>query len=404
MVDRPPGMARSRALTLLAVATLMTMSVWFSASFVVAALTDRWGLTPAGASLLTIAVQVGFIVGALGSAMTGLADALPGRRLMAIGAAGAAVANLGLVLAGSVAAVVGFRLLTGAALALVYPPALKEVATWYRQGRGLALGVMIGALTVGSALPHLVLTISGIRWQAVVVATSGLSAVGAAIALSLRHSGPYQFAHSRFRLGEAMRSLRVKAVALADIGYVGHMWELYAMWAWIGAFIGSVRPFADRGSGDGPGADVVAFVVIGIGALGCLAGGRLSDRRGRAYAALVSLLCSGSCALALVFSAHYPPWLTIAICLVWGFSVIADSAQFSAIVTEHAVQDFVGSALSAQLAIGYATTIVTIYLVPNLAIGHSWGVAFGVLAIGPAFGAVAMWRLHAAVTVTPVCG
>lgn len=383
---------RRRALTVLALATFFTMSVWFSASFIVSALVAEWHLSTTGASLLTIAVQAGFIVGALGSATTGVADALPGRQLMAIGAVAAAAANLGLLAAASAPVGFAFRFLTGVALALVYPPALKEIATWYRKGRGLALGIMIGALTLGSALPHLVLTIDGITWRTVIGATSAFAAIGALLASSLRRSGPYPFARSRFRLSEALRSLRVKEVALADLGYVGHMWELYAMWAWIGVFIGTVRPFADS---TGSAANVVAFAVIGIGSLGCLVGGVLSDRVGRAYSALVSLIFSGSCAVALVFNRHYPPWLTVLICFAWGFWVIADSAQFSAIVTEHAVQQFVGSALSLQLATGYTATAVTIWLVPHVVERYSWGVALGVLALGPAVGAIAMWRCNA---------
>jgi MFS family permease len=385
-----PAAGRRRALLILALATFFTMSVWFSASFIADQLAREWQLTATGSSLLTIAVQAGFIVGALGSGATGLADMLPGRRLVVIGAAAAALANLSLLLVTTATAGIAARFLTGIALALVYPPTLKEVATWFRQGRGLALGIMIGSLTLGSALPHLVMTFGDVSWRAVIVATSALAASGAALAASLRRSGPYPFGRSRFHLGEALRSLRVKAVALADIGYIGHMWELYAMWAWIGVFIGTVPPF----DGHGTAANVIAFAVIGVGAIGCLVGGLLSDRVGRAYSALVSLLFSGSCAVALVFSSHFPAWLTITVCFVWGFWVIADSAQFSAIVTEHAVQQFVGSALSLQLAAGYATTVIAIWLVPHLAEHYSWGTAVGVLALGPAVGSVAMWRCH----------
>lgn len=383
---------RRRALLILALANFLTMSVWFSASFISDQLEAEWQLSATGSSLLTIAVQAGFIAGALGSAATGLADRLPGRKLVVIGALAAALANLSLLLADTAAAGIAFRFLTGVALALVYPPTLKEVATWFRRGRGLALGIMIGSLTLGSAMPHLVMTFGNLSWRSVIVATSILAGIGAALAASLRGSGPYPFGRSRFRLGEALRSLRVKAVALADIGYIGHMWELYAMWAWIGVFIETVPPF--DGGRSGTAANVVAFAVIGVGALGCLVGGVLSDRVGRAYSALVSLLFSGSCAVILVFSSHYPAWLTITVCFLWGFWVIADSAQFSAIVTERAVQQFVGSALSLQLAGGYATTVVAIWLVPLLAERYTWGIALGSLALGPLVGSISMWRCH----------
>ncbi|RCG13687.1 MFS transporter [Streptomyces reniochalinae] len=365
------------------------MSVWFSASFVVPQLQDRWGLSSGQSSLLTIAVQLGFVVGALALAATGLADALPGRRLMCLGALAAAVVNIVLLWAPGFTVAVGLRALTGACLAAVYPPALKEVSSWFRTGRGTALGVMIGALTLGSAIPQLVKATGGLEWRVVIIATSVLTAAGGLSTLLLRSSGPYPFPKSAFSLRAALRAGRDRRVVLANIGYAGHMWELYAMWAWIGTFLASLHGFANRPNGAQLAA-LAAFGCIGVGAAGCLVGGRISDRFGRAQSALISLACSGSAVILLAFVRSLPLPVVLVVAAFWGFWVIADSAQFSAMVTESVDQRFVGSAVSLQLGVGYVTTAVTIYLVPVLADASSWTPALLVLALGPLVGIVAL--------------
>ncbi|MFE4719232.1 MFS transporter, partial [Streptomyces sp. NPDC056728] len=234
------------ALALIALSTFLSMSVWFSASVVVPQLQDMWRLSSGASSLLTIAVQLGFVVGALTLAATGLADAIPGRRLMCLGALTAAVMNLILLWAPGFAVAVLLRALTGACLAAVYPPALKEVSSWFRKGRGTALGVMIGALTLGSATPQLVKATGGLEWRAVIIATSLLTAAGGLATLLLRTSGPFPFPKSVFNLRAALQAGRSRRVVLANIGYAGHMWELYAMWAWIGTFLASLRGFTER--------------------------------------------------------------------------------------------------------------------------------------------------------------
>jgi MFS family permease len=381
-------------LALIALATFLSMSVWFSASFVVPQLQQLWHLSSGESSLLTIAVQLGFVIGALVLAASGLADAVPGRRLMSAGALGAAVVNLLLLWSPGFAVTLVLRALTGAFLAAVYPPALKEVSSWFKEGRGTALGVMIGALTLGSAVPHLVKAFGGLGWQVVIVATSILTAAGGLIVLLVRGSGPYPFPKSVFSLSAALRAIRNREVVLANVGYAGHMWELYAMWAWIGTFLAGLHGFSD--TPDGPRhAALAAFACIGVGAVGCLVGGRISDRFGRAQSALISLVLSGGAAVVLAFARQVPLPLVLIVSAFWGFWVIADSAQFSAMVTESADPRYVGSAISLQLAIGYVTTAATIYLVPVLAENASWTAALLVLALGPVVGIVALIRyLH----------
>jgi MFS family permease len=394
----PPGVAGDtraawRALALVASATLLSMSVWFSASFVGVQLREHWQLSAGQTSLLTIAVQLGFVVGALLAAGTGLADGWPPHRLMAVGACTAAVTNLSLLWATGPVSAVLLRLATGGMLALVYPSALKQLSSWFRRGRGTALGLMIGALTIGSALPHLVNALGGLDWRFVIACTSVLAAAGGALSAVGARSGPYPFPTSTFRPGAAWASVRRRPVLLANLGYAGHMWELYAMWAWIGAFIAALPSLAGQEDRDVVAA-LVAFASIAVGAVGCLVGGLISDRWGRARAAGLCLLCSGTAAVTLGLLRTAPLTVIIAVCLFWGFWVIADSAQFSALITEHVNPALVGSALSLQLASGYLVTISTLWLVPTLAAEVSWTAAVAVLAIGPAIGVAAMITLH----------
>ncbi|MCM0621882.1 MFS transporter [Nocardioides bruguierae] len=389
---------RPTVVALLALGTLLTMSAWFSATAVVPRLRTDWDLGAGGVASLTIAVQVGFVLGALGTAVTGLADAVAPRRLVLVGSWTAAACTAGLLLCDGLAAALPLRAATGAALALVYPPAVREVAAWVTRGRGLALGVMIGALTLGSALPHLVQGVDlGAGWRPVVAATAVLTALGGVVVLAVRGTAPGLVLAGERRpvsLRAGLASLRHRRVLLADLGYVGHMWELYAMWAGVASLLASLPGLA---GGDGADRTValLAFGCIGVGALGCLVGGVLSDRWGRERAAGLALVCSGATALLLaVGHARWPVGVVVALCAVWGFWVIADSAQFSALVTEAAPPEGVGAALAVQLALGYSTTVLTLWLVPTVVAASGWGVALLLLALGPAAGAVAMARLH----------
>jgi MFS family permease len=362
------------------------MSVWFSATFIVSQLEEKWGLSAGQTSMLTITVQLGFVLGAVISAACGLADRVPNRLLICYGAVGASAANAALLIVPGIAMALPMRLLTGLFLAAVYPPALKEMSTWFQGGRGKALGIMIGALTLGSALPHAVSVFGHMQWENVIAITSVLTVIGGALILLVRGKGPYSFARRRFRFATAFHSLRDRNIILANLGYMGHMWELYAMWACVGAFIASLPSIESASLSAG-----LAFVCIGVGALGCWVGGVLGDWLGRAQSALICLVFSGGTVLLLgLFYSALPTAVVITLCAFWGFWVIADSAQFSALVTERADPIYVGGALSLQLALGYLTTMATLWLVPTLVAYFSWNVALISLAIGPVVGIVAM--------------
>jgi MFS family permease len=371
---------------LLALALVLSMSTWFSASAVIPQLRDEWALSAGSAAWLTIAVQVGFVIGALASSMLTLADVLPPHRVVFAGSVGAAAANLGLLAAEGVATAILFRAATGLFLAGVYPPALKLMATWFRQGRGTALGVLVGALTLGSALPFLVRGTGGVDWRPVIVVTSALTLIGGAVALAAVPEGPYPFPRARLDPRQVGLVFSNRGVRLASLGYFGHMWELYAMWAWFLVFARETL-FAS-----GSTAALVTFGVIGAGAVGCAVGGALADRLGRPQVTAAAMALSGLCALTIGL---LPTTVAIVVGVVWGVTVVADSAQFSTMVTEHADQAYVGTALALQLAAGFTLTVATIWLVPVVEEAVGWRYGFAFLAAGPALGIVAMLRLRA---------
>ena len=376
-----------RELFRLAVALVLAMSTWFSTAAVLGQLRVEWSLTDGQASWLTIVVQLGFVAGALVTALTNLADRIDPLRLFFIGTVGAALANLVVVTADGFPLAVAARFVTGAFLAAVYPPAIKAMSAWFRTGRGLALGVMIGALTVGSALPHLINALGGLDWQATLIIASVLTLLGGLIAERICVPGPDSVSAAPFDPSQFRVILRNRSFRLASAGYFGHMWELYAMWAWIAAFYGDV--FRTSRS-----ASLAAFAVIAIGAAGSVVAGVLSDRRSRASAAGQALRWSAGAAVVTGFLVDVPAPIVVAAGLVWGFWVVADSAQFSAIVTESVDPRYVGTALTLQLAAGFTLTVFTIFLVPLIRDAHGWGWAFVLLAPGPILGTWAMRSLE----------
>lgn len=370
---------------LLAITLVLSMSTWLSATAVLSQLRDEWSLSSTAGSWLTIAVQLGFVAGALASSFVNLPDLWPPARVIAAGSVGAAVVNALLAVTDSAGPAIALRFATGFFVAGIYPPALKFIATWFRTGRGVALGVLVGALTLGTASPHLINALGGLEWRTVVLVASGLSLVGAVIALRVEE-GPYPFPRATFDPRQVRRTFGNRGVRLASLGYFGHMWELYAAWAWVHVF------FTDLATNNPRSGAATAFVVIGVGALGCYLGGRLGDTWGRTRTTASAMAISGMCAATIGFVHSLP--VAIAIGLVWGFAVVADSAQFSTMVTELADQAYVGTALTLQLAIGFTLTVVTIWLIPVLERNNGWGWAFALLVPGPLLGVLAMMRLQ----------
>jgi len=385
-----------RVLAILALAELLAMEPWFSASAVAPVLSGLWRLDATSSAWLTISVQLGFVVGALVSAALTLADRWSARRLVAACAMLASIATVGVAFARTPVEAIALRVLTGAALAGVYPPGMKLVAGWYREGRGLAIGVLVGALTIGSASPHLVRwAVPPDHWQAVLEVAAASAFAGGMLVLLVPNDGPFAAPAPAFTWRAAPGLFANRGVSLANLGYLGHMWELYAMWTWLAAFV--VASESARVGGDPPGGRVpalVTFAVVASGALGCWLGGKYADRWGRTLITSAAMTVSGCCALAVGLVFAQPLVVLVPLLLLWGVAVVADSAQFSAAVSELAPRELVGTALTLQTSLGFLLTCLTIYLVPSLAARVGWRWSMSVLALGPAAGVWAMLTLR----------
>jgi MFS family permease len=383
---------RWRLLALIALAELLGMSVWFTGSAVASQLSAQWALDGAQVGWLTTAVQLGFVGGTAMSALLNLADVVPARRLFALSALLAAVCNLGLAFAPAYGWALLSRAACGWCLAGVYPPAMKMAATWFRARRGLAVGAVVGALTVGKAGPYLVQALP-VSVTQVVLITSASTLLAALIIWVGYVDGPYAFPSRRFSWGLLSTVTRERRFRLAMGGYLGHMAELYSYWTWIPAFLLASAEAHGDGAAMRPFIGALSFGVIAVGGIGCIWGGLVADRIGREKLVIRAMAVSGSCALLIGLTFGRSWWLLAPVALAWGFFVIADSAQFSVLVTESVPAHAVGTALTVQVSVGFLLTTITIQLVPVMVRAAGWGWAFVLLALGPMVGIAAIRRL-----------
>ena len=381
-----------RALTLLSIAELFGMALWFSGSAVVPALSQEWKLSSGQVSWLANAVQFGFVAGTLISATLNLADIITTRHLFAVSALLGALSNafFGLYVH-QVNTAIGLRFLTGICLAGVYPPGMKLMATWFRERRGMALGVLVGALTMGKATPYLVNAVGSANWRLNVVFVSILAVLGGLIVLLFVSDGPHALPRATFDLKQIVKVFGNRGVRLASFGYFGHMWELYAMWIWIPVMI---RASVAVRQGNPVLAETGSFLVIGAGAVGCVVAGLIADRVGRTMVTSVAMAISGTCCLLVGFLYGGSVWPLLLLAVIWGASVVADSAQFSSCVTELGDPQYIGTALTLQMCVGFLLTTVSIELIPKVVEHVTWRYAFMILVPGPFLGVLAMLRLR----------
>lgn len=385
---------RWRTLGLLSVAELLAMSLWFAASAVSSQLAFRWSLDSQQTGWLTTIVQLGFVCGTALAAALNLVDVIASRKLFATSAALAAVVNIAIIVAPGYAGALTLRFLTGFFLAGVYPPAMKMISTWFRSQRGLAIGTIVGALTVGKATPYLIHALPNVGVSAV-IATASAGAIAASLIVALGYNdGPYQFASRPFSWGLVATVIRVREWRLATSGYLGHMFELYAFWTWIPAFLAASVAASSTSTSKGI-VSLISFGTIAVGGAGCVWGGLFADRSSRERLVTIALAVSGTCSLLIGVFFGSSIWVIATVALVWGFFVVADSAQFSALVTESVPSHAVGTALTVQTSIGFLLTMLTIQGIPLIAARIGWRWSFTVLALGPAFGIAAIRTLVA---------
>ena len=376
----------NRALVLVSTAVFLTSSTWFSGTAVAPDLIHSWGLSSTESAWLTISVQLGFITGTFLYAFFNLADVFNPRRVFFVSALLGAAFNAAFALiADGLPAAFAFRALTGVTLAGIYPVGMKLVASWFRSHLGWRLGILVGALTLGTALPHLIQTLgSQFDWRTLAGTASVLAVAGGCLVLLALSDGPFLTARAPFDARVLWRVFAHLPFRRTAFGYFGHMWELYAFWSMIIFYLGARFQGADLSAGTG--LSLLAFLIIGTGALGCILGGWVSRRIGEKKLAKFSLMVS--CILCFSSGVVYElnSGLLVALLLIWGFFVVSDSPQFSALAVRYCPPQYTGTALTVQNGLGFAITVISIQLTPWMAeiLGWRWALTF--LGLGPLIG------------------
>lgn len=385
--------AMKRSITLLIVAEIAAMSLWFVSAAILPDMSRETNLSDGVKAAMSAAVQGGFVIGALVSAVLGLADRFDPRHVLALFAVLAAVANALLLVATPGVEFVVLRGLTGAFLAGVYPVGMKIAVGWSQRSRGLLVGLLVGGLTLGSAAPHLLSFLGGADWRVTVAVASVLSVIGALLVLKTEN-GPFHSSQSKFDAKVLTEAWTNQSIRRAYGGYLGHMWELYAMWAWISVALAVSFTHQMPQAEAQDLAKITTFVVIGLGAISCPLAGLVADRIGKAELTIVAMAISGLSAILFALTFGGAIWLTIAIAILWGIFIIPDSAQFSALVADHAPAEKAGSLMTFQTALGFTLTTITVQLTPLIVAKIGWPLLMASLALGPAFGIYSMWKLR----------
>lgn len=372
------------------------LSLWFAPNAVFVQLVSIYNFTDNDLSIISIAIIAGFIFGSLISALFNLPDILKSQHLFFVSSILGGIANGLIIFVSDFNYIWLLRFLTGAFLAGIYPVGMKLTSSHFKENRGLAIGILLSALTAGSGLPYLFNLFGQPDWKIIIVIVSLLAFLCGILVITFIEEGPFLGKNKGFQFNTIKRVYSKKSVKLANYGYFGHMWELYAFWVWIPVFLKEVY---EKSNPQSSASEVVfyfsmgSFLVFAIGAISNVVGGYLSDRIGRTLFNIIMLSMSGISGIVIGFF-YGNPTGAIIVALIWGATIIPDSPQYSTMVTELSDQDLVGTALTLQTAIGFTITMISVRMMPLLVDMYSWERAFMFLSIGPLLGIISMIALR----------
>lgn len=385
---------KTRSITILVIAQVSALSLWFISAAVLPDMLREFSISAGRQAALNSAVPAGFVLGALMSALLGLSDRFDPRRLFFICSCIASASGFALLVfePGGNASIL-MRFITGAMLAGVYPVGMKIAVGWGKEDRGLLVGLLVGALTFGSASPHLVAWLGGAEWRLVIKIVSSFTLLSAVLILFAK-LGPYHAKSPAFKMSSITQAWTNKRVRYAYLGYFGHMWELYAMWAWIGVATYASYSLTLTETDAVSFSKITAFLAIGLGGVACFFGGYWADKIGKARVTVIAMILSTSGAVLTALTFGGAPWITFVVVIIWGIAIIPDSPQFSALVADSAPPEIAGSLMTFQTAIGFALTIFTVQITPYVVAWTSWPTVILIMAIGPLFGIYFMRKLE----------
>ena len=380
-------------LTLVSISLLFSLTVWFSANAITPQLINLWNLSQVDLAILSIILIIGFVLGGFVYSILNLPDLVKTPVFFSINALLSALGNFFAAFSPNFSTFIIFRFLTGFFLAGVYPTSMKLISSWYKRNRGLAIGILLGALTAGSGLPY-VFNITGIpNWRFLLSISSILALLGSVIIYVFIQEGPHLVRGAKFHLSNLKDIFSKKSVRLANYSYFGHMWELYAFWIWIPKFLQEVH------SRTSPGIDVNIYFSLGTflifisGAVGNMIGGKIADIIGRTKFNIIMLVISGTSSLIIGFFLNNA-FFGLVIAIIWGLTVVPDSPQYSAMISELSDPTYIGTALAMQTAIGFAITNISIWLLPVMIDLLGWTFGFTFLVLGPITGIISLIKLR----------